>query len=250
MQKLSIITINYNNLKGLKNTFKSVFEQTYQDFEYIVIDGGSTDGSKELIEENANKLTYWVSEPDKGIYNAMNKGLMMSNGEYLLFLNSGDTLFNNGILAKTISYFKTKADIYYGNLMFNDNNLFCPHNEISLSTFFYSFIPHPSSFTKRELLITLKFNEDYTIISDWIFFLTCYLKQKKFKYLDIIVTRFEEAGLSSNFNNIKTETDKALIEIFPNVILDLEYINELNYFKYSRIHKTIRKIQKYVAGRK
>ncbi|MGB8703989.1 MAG: glycosyltransferase, partial [Gillisia sp.] len=95
---LSIITVNLNNLEGLKRTMQSVFEQTWQEFEYIVIDGGSSDGSKEYIEANSAKIDHWVSEPDKGIYNGMNKGIKVANGEYLLFLNSGDELSRRNIL--------------------------------------------------------------------------------------------------------------------------------------------------------
>ena len=90
--KLSIITINYNNKNGLQKTIDSVISQTFKDFEWIIIDGGSTDGSKELIEKYSQHITYWVSEPDKGIYNAMNKGIKVAKGEYLFFLNSGDYL--------------------------------------------------------------------------------------------------------------------------------------------------------------
>jgi glycosyltransferase involved in cell wall biosynthesis len=93
MPKLSIITINYNNLEGLQRTVESVVNQTWQEFEYIVIDGGSTDGSADFIESQSETIDYWVSEPDKGIYNAMNKGIAKASGEYLLFLNSGDHLF-------------------------------------------------------------------------------------------------------------------------------------------------------------
>ncbi len=89
---LSIITINLNNLRGLNNTLESVLAQTSDKFEWIVIDGGSTDGSVELIKENLGRVSYWVSEPDRGLYNAMNKGVDASNGDYLLFLNSGDRL--------------------------------------------------------------------------------------------------------------------------------------------------------------
>ncbi len=83
MPKLSIITINYNNLEGLQKTIQSVFEQSFTDYEYIIIDGGSADGSKNLIEHSASRLSYWVSEKDKGIYDAMNKGISYSKGEYL-----------------------------------------------------------------------------------------------------------------------------------------------------------------------
>lgn len=84
-KRLSIITINYNNLEGLKKTVESVVNQTWQEFEYIVIDGGSTDGSATYLESQNDKITYWVSEPDKGIYSAMNKGIAKATGEYLLF---------------------------------------------------------------------------------------------------------------------------------------------------------------------
>ena len=101
--KLSIITINYNNREGLKRTIESVVNQTFTDFEWILIDGGSTDGSKELIEQYSNRFSYWVSEPDNGIYNAMNKGLRAAKGDYLQFLNSGDRLYNAQSLASCFS---------------------------------------------------------------------------------------------------------------------------------------------------
>ena len=88
--KLSIITINYNNREGLKKTINSVINQTFRDFEYILIDGGSEDGSKEIILQHEAQFSYWRSEKDHGIYNAMNKGILAAKGDYLLFLNSGD----------------------------------------------------------------------------------------------------------------------------------------------------------------
>ena len=97
MKKLSIITINYNNEKGLKSTIRSVVEQTRKDFEYIIIDGNSTDGSVNVIKEYSQHITFWVSEPDKGIYNAMNKGVEKASGEYCLFLKPKATS------AKTVS---------------------------------------------------------------------------------------------------------------------------------------------------
>ena len=91
--KISIITINYNNFEGLKKTIKSVINQTWKDYEYIVIDGGSNDGSVEYLKSLDNTINFWVSEADNGVYHAMNKGINKANGEYLLFLNSGDHFF-------------------------------------------------------------------------------------------------------------------------------------------------------------
>lgn len=116
--RISIITINYNNIQGLKNTLSSVLEQDYNNIEYIVIDGGSTDGSKELLVAKANELHYWVSERDKGLYNAMNKGITQSTGDYLIFMNSGDVFFNKHVLSAIFVNRKYEADILYGNTVY------------------------------------------------------------------------------------------------------------------------------------
>ena len=119
IMKLSIITVNLNNCDGLQKTIDSVVSQTFKDFEWIVIDGGSTDGSKELIEQYADHFTYWVSEPDKGIYNAMNKGIRVAKGDYLQFLNSGDYLYDRTTLEKCLLP-QNNADVIYGNLYLTD----------------------------------------------------------------------------------------------------------------------------------
>ena len=119
--KFSIITINYNNVEGLRNTIKSVVNQTYTDYEFIIIDGGSTDGSVEVIKEYANIITYWVSEPDKGIYNAMNKGIEVANGEYLNFMNSGDCFYNNDVLQKVADYHLEKDMIVGHDYHYNED---------------------------------------------------------------------------------------------------------------------------------
>ena len=98
--KLSIITVNLNNAAGLQKTIESVINQTFTDYEFIIIDGGSTDSSLEIIKQYANKITYWVSEPDNGIYNGMNKGIGQADGEYCFFLNSGDWMIENNTLYK------------------------------------------------------------------------------------------------------------------------------------------------------
>ena len=119
--RLSIITVNYNNKDGLQKTIDSVISQTFKDFEWIVIDGGSTDGSRELIEKNKNYFSFWCSEHDKGVYNAMNKGIVHAKGEYLNFMNSGDCFVSNKVLEKIFSNDYTN-DILYGNVVTFKNN--------------------------------------------------------------------------------------------------------------------------------
>lgn len=98
--KISVITVNYNNKKGLEATINSVISQKYLDFEFIIVDGNSNDGSKDIIYKKRNYITKWISEPDSGIYNAMNKGVKMSTGDYLIFMNSGDEFYDTQVLDK------------------------------------------------------------------------------------------------------------------------------------------------------
>ena len=134
---------------------KSVFEQSYNDFEYIIIDGGSNDGSKDLIESNSKKLSYWVSEKDNGIYNAMNKGTLKAKGEYVLYLNSGDYLVSSDVL-KYVSTSLNKFDIIFGDLFIEtltgEKSVKKYNDDISFSYFINESLPHPASFISKNLL--------------------------------------------------------------------------------------------------
>lgn len=206
-KKITIITINYNNLEGLKRTFTSVFNQTWKEFEYVVIDGGSTDGSKELIEQYHDKIDYWVSESDKGIYNAMNKGIKKAKGEYLLFLNSGDKLFNDKVLEENHSFIKEK-DLIYFNIIISSNNfskIRIYPDFINFSFMFLAGLPHQSTFIKAYLFNELgMYDENLKISSDWKFFMLCLFK-KNCSYFKVNSTLsiFYLDGISSNFKNQK-----------------------------------------------
>ena len=115
MAKISIITINYNDKIGLDKTINSIVNQMYTDFEFLIIDGGSTDGSTAVIEQNASKINYWISEKDSGVYNAQNKGIKAATGEFVIFMNSGDTFVDNHVLANVAGDLTNEFDIYYGD---------------------------------------------------------------------------------------------------------------------------------------
>jgi glycosyltransferase involved in cell wall biosynthesis len=171
--KLSIITINFNDKTGLEKTIKSVIDQTFENFEYLVIDGGSTDGSVDVIKNNAEKISYWVSEPDKGIYNAMNKGIAKATGEYCLFLNSGDYLIDRKVLQKVFEN-NYREDILYGDLRYQaESGQFSETifpEKITFSQFISSFLPHPCTFIKKKCFdIAGVYDEKYTIVADWAF---------------------------------------------------------------------------------
>ena len=200
IMKLSVITINLNDADGLQKTLSSVWErQSFSDFEHIVIDGASTDGSVEVIKEYADRLAYWVSEPDKGIYSAMNKGIVRARGEYLLFINSGDWLADD-VLAKVFAEPVTD-DIVYGNFTYvkRDGTLLPVEYKRPLTytdLLIYS-IGHPSSFIKRTLFDGGLYNEEFRIVSDWAFFVTQIIKNGcSVKRIGLNIAFFNDYGIS------------------------------------------------------
>ena len=191
--KLSIITINLNNREGIKKTIDSVVSQTFTDFEWIVIDGGSTDGSRELIEQFADSIAYWVSEPDKGIYNAMNKGILKSNGEYLLFLNSGDYLVSPVVLSQ-FSELETNEDYVVGNVEVEDDGeriILRSPEKADFRFHFNSSLPHQACFIKRSVFETYGlYNEENKIVSDWENSLySLVVGNAKYRHIDLTVLR-------------------------------------------------------------
>lgn len=201
---LSIITINLNNKEGLKKTMESVLSQTFSDYEYIVMDGGSTDGSVEVIKEYSAKIACWVSRPDKGIYNAMNKAIITAKGEYLLFLNSGDCLVNNGIISEVFAHC-FESDLILGNLVTKDNVEIKLNYNIDLANIWKYGAHHQAMFIKRSLFEQIGFyNENGDITADWQFLMQVLFRFKKsFTYIDKIISVYDMHGISSNSENKK-----------------------------------------------
>lgn len=255
--KLSIITVNLNNRNGLQKTIDSVVAQTFRDFEWIVIDGGSTDGSKELIEQYTDQFAYWVSEPDKGIYNAMNKGIKVAKGEYLQFLNSGDWLCDEKALERCFSH-GFNADIVYGNLFFSNNGIdysecYKPER-LSFRFLLKDTINHNASFIKRNILVKELYDEELRIASDWKFFLIQALHNKSFEYINEFIIVFDRTGISATNKDLnRIEREKTIQEEVPDLItadyrkmVDME--SQLNstrvrkVIEYSTKNKLYRKI--------
>ena len=203
MPKLSIITVNLNNAEGLEKTIQSVISQTFTDYEYIIIDGGSIDGSKEIIEKHTDKITYWVSEPDKGIYNGMNKGIKAAKGEYCQFLNSGDYLVDENVIEQVVG-FNAVEDIIYGDIYYSngvdDIRLIKYKKTISLSLFENGSLPHPSSMIRKTVFDKFGYyNEKNRVVSDYEFFLKVFIKQpQQFRYLNLCFSVFDLNGISND----------------------------------------------------
>lgn len=203
MFTLCIITINYNNASGLLKTIESVVMQTQQPFEYIVIDGGSKDDSVKHIQQFSTNIHYWVSEPDTGIYNAMNKGIKAAKADYLLFLNSGDCLVDNAVIASAYNHLKSNEGIIYGNLQLIKNEIITTEispKKIGIYELMMSTIWHPTAFIKRELFLNYGlYNEQLSIVADYEFFVRCIVKHKvSSKYINLPITIFDLSGVSNN----------------------------------------------------
>lgn len=165
---ITIVTINLNNKDGLKKTIESVINQTFFDkVEYVIIDGGSTDGSVDIIKEYEDKLAYWCSEPDGGIFPAMNKSIEHINGDYALYLNSGDILNNNNVIERV--YGELDKDIVYGNeyKVNNRRTLATFPDKLTEAFFKRSALPHQSTFIRTELLKQRGYSEQWRVLGDW-----------------------------------------------------------------------------------
>lgn len=201
MDMISIITVNYNNLPGLKKTLDSIKIQTCKDFEWIVIDGGSTDGSKELLERNNESISYWVSEPDHGIYEAMNKGIKVAKGDYFQFLNSGDSLADKDIIKRFFERINTE-DVIYGNAIIVDRednvvNRFHAPKLVRLSYFYSHALNHQATFFSKRCFANYYYNENNRIASDLELFMYLLYNGFSFAKWNEYVVRFENSGLSS-----------------------------------------------------
>lgn len=236
MPKFSIITINYNDKEGLKKTIESVVNQTWKEYEFLVIDGNSTDGGKEVMAQYASQITYALSEPDTGVYNAMNKGIRAAKGEYVIFMNSGDLFYNNEVLQKANGLIDGQSGIYYGDVIVKK-----PHSErhkvypdrLSFSYFYTNALCHQATFIKRQLFHDHFFyNEDYKIYSDGEFFLYTICKMDvPYQHIDLIVAIYDFTGISSNpkYEQLhEEERMKSIQKFFPQFANDYKVLSKLN----------------------
>jgi glycosyltransferase involved in cell wall biosynthesis len=232
--KLSIITINYNNAQGLRKTIDSVMSQSFADLEYIVIDGGSSDNSAEVIKSYDRRIAYWVSEPDKGVYHAMNKGLDKARGEYVLMLNSGDYLIDSLILDQIFAT-KPSADIIYGDILWDDHGRRYETKFTEGLTFQFfrnASLGHQTTFIRRELheVIGL-YDERYRIVSDWKFFILAIFRYKvSLQHISLTVSVCGRDGLSclpENWAKVLAERESILKTEFPGFLADYAHMDKL-----------------------
>lgn len=228
--KISIITINYNNLAGLQKTVESVVNQTWKEFEYIVIDGGSTDGSAAYIESHNLDIDYCVSEPDSGIYNAMNKGIAKATGEYLLFLNSGDHFYTPNILAENHHHLKDFDLIYFDIIHFGPtfSKVVSYPSKLVFSDMVFDTLPHQSTFIKKRMFDDFGlYDESLKIVADWKFFILAIFKYHCSYYkVNTPLVVFYLDGLSYTVD-YSEESNRMLQSNFPAFYDDYQELKKL-----------------------
>lgn len=219
--KYTIITINYNNKEGLAKTIQSVLSQTYNDCQFIIIDGGSTDGSVDIIKKYADHIDYWVSEPDRGRYPAMNKGIKQAIGDYLNFMNSGDT-FHSPTVLEDIAKMNLSEDIITGGFFDQEKGIkhIIKPQEVTLLTMLKNTFNHQATFIKRHLFDKRLYDETYVIQSDAKYnFESIIFDNCSVRIIDYIVANYDFNGISSNLAIVDKEWDQMLAELFPKRIL-------------------------------
>ena len=196
---LSIVTVTKDCVATLERTFNSIEQVKDEGIEYIVVDGESTDGTLELVESHPNIVDRWVSEPDSGIYDAMNKGVKMATGRYVLFLNGDDSLSPEGFSSAFRRLGASEAGVVSGRCHLDGedsaNGLLTPS---AWRLLFINTIPHPSTFARRDLLIARPFRTDFRIAADYEFFLVSYLNRVRFELLDDVISNHFRGGVSSD----------------------------------------------------
>ena len=251
--KFSIITINRNNAAGLEKTMLSVASQTFKEFEYVVIDGASTDDSVEVIKRLSPQVVHlkWVSEPDKGIYNAMNKGIRMASGDYIQILNSADALAANDVTGKMLAALERLdyPTILYGNMIkcFPDGRKVVDKcfagQEITMLGMFTGTLNHDPAYIRRDLFEKYSYyDESLKIVSDWKWYLQAIvLGGEQPRYVDLDVTLFDMTGISENAHSktlIREERQQVLDELVPSVYLHdyQQYADDIYLMQRVRRH--------------
>ncbi len=255
---LSIITINKNNGQGLLRTLKSIASQNCRTFEYIVIDGSSRDESVVAIESHESLIDFWISEPDSGVYEAMNKGIRQAHGDYLLFLNSGDWLVDDGVVGRLVKACEAGADIYYADLRSSDGrdaSVVRYPRSMDVDFFLQGTISHQNSVIRKALLVEAGlYREDFRIASDWFFFLhAAYSQRALFKHIGEPFAAMSPGGMGNDprFDAIKAdEYARGVTDLFGPLAPSLLALRAFRGSSYGYLIRTFGNTQLLQSGLK
>lgn len=235
--KISVITVCRNNEIGLKKTIESVINQNYGDLEFIIIDGDSKDGTSSLITEYQKRFPIiFVSEPDEGIYDAMNKGINLASGEWINFMNAGDTFYNNNSISQAVSFLNDEFDIIYGNTEIIYKDFKTIKDEPGPDKLWMGRIPHQSSFIKSSIMRKYGYNKDNKIVADLEFFMSAYYNGGKIKKINQTISSFAKDGITEKmgkqviidaYRTVKKFKLSLIVDIYYNILKIKPFIKRL-----------------------
>ena len=205
---ITVVTVVYNGEATLEQTIQSVVNQSYVNVEYIIVDGASTDSTLDIIKKYEDKIDYWQSEPDKGIYDAMNKGIGLASGEWINFMNAGDFFFENEVISKIVGYCEHNTKLYGDYYNLTEKKMI---SQANLQNLFLRNINHQTIFYCSKYLKNTSFNLKYKILADWELNLRLFAKNK-FDYFPITIANYEGAGIST------TKTDMSFYKDYNSII--------------------------------
>ena len=237
--KVSVVTVCYNAVETIEETILSVINQTYPFIEYIVIDGASTDGTVEVAHKYQDKITCLVSEPDTGIYDAMNKGIRLATGKLINFMNAGDRFADENVIKEVVSRANSNSDVIFGNVLIEyKEGIVC----LQKAQPFYEHLPlhhmagfnHQATFVSVDLAKQLEFDTKYKLAADYNMIISLYMMKATFQQLDVIVAIYKYGGISQQRikYHIKETleidgTDKKVLYIKANLIYLRSFVNSI-----------------------
>ena len=237
---ISIITVSYNAATTIEQTILSVINQTYPNIEYIIIDGGSTDGTIDIIKKYVDKISYWISEPDKGIYDAMNKGIKIASGEWINFMNCGDSFYNNTVLEDVFKIADFSSDVIYGNTnkILNLGEYILKASDVTGNN--YMPFSHQAAFSRTSLMKKYGFDIEFKICADKKFFFEVLKGGYKFEYTDKVIANYEAENGFSASNTLNLLYEIGLIEGKTNDVLWIvNFTRYAIWFKLKQLIKVI-----------
>lgn len=245
---ISIITVVYNDVSLIEKTIISVVNQTYKNIEFIIIDGGSTDGTVDVIKKYANQINYWVSEPDKGIYDAMNKGISAAKGDWINFMNSGDWLYENSTIASVFAMSDLSGvDVVYGNTEMRKGELSVINIPGPAKRFWKKLMVHQSIFSRSEINKRYPFDTSFKVSADFDFIYKVFFFKLKTLHVDTIISSFDLVGYSHHNRYIGFSEDRKIAMKYKgNAKMSIQVY--CHYIGVSTIGRTIDLLKKYTPG--
>lgn len=249
--KVSIITVTYNSAKTLKNTLNSVANQTYKNIEHIIVDGASTDGTQAIAEAHRNQIAAYISEPDNGIYDAMNKGLKLATGDIIGLLNSDDVFANNQVIETVVKHFEQEhCDVIYGDMIYKSSDpsdhtiyRYWKSNNFNADSLKFGWMPpHPTLYCTRKVYNEVgNYDTRFRICSDYDFALRIFSNSNyKKRYLPMVMVQMAIGGASYNFHNVQNKMREV------RAILKKNNIGSV----FTVCLKSLRKLNQYLSGKK